>query len=144
MRIRYAFAHVICVTSDTAARWEVQVRKGCIELAVLASLWPGRLYGLELLRRLAETAGLVVKEGTIYPLLGRLERAGLIEAEWVESGLGHPRKYYTLTHAGAHLTLELTRRWQRLTRNCEHLLMPVAEALRSSPDETSEGKDPPA
>jgi len=129
--------------SDTAARWEVQLRKGCIELATLASLWPGRLYGLELLHRLEEESGLVVKEGTIYPLLGRLERAGLIEAEWVESGLGHPRKYYTLTHDGAHLTLELTRRWQRFTCSFERLLTPVAAALRSSPDETSAGTDRP-
>ncbi len=143
LRISYVRAHVIFVRSDTAARREIQLRKGCIELATLASLWPGRLYGLELLRRIEQEAGLVVKEGTIYPLLGRLERAGLIEAEWVESRHGHPRKYYTLTRDGAHLALEMTRRWLRFTRNLERLLTPVAEALRSSPDGTSGGKDRP-
>jgi PadR family transcriptional regulator, regulatory protein PadR len=89
LRISYRSSHRHYVTG----KWEVQLRKGSIELATLAVLWPGRLYGLEMLRRLEHCAGMIVAEGTIYPLLGRLERGGLIEAEWVETGLGHPRKY---------------------------------------------------
>jgi PadR family transcriptional regulator PadR len=94
-----------------------------MELATLATLWSGRLYGLEMLRRLEHCSGLVVAEGTIYPLLGRLERAGLIQAEWVETGLGHPRKYYTLTPAGADRTLEMTRLWSRFSANVDQLLV---------------------
>ena len=45
---------------DSTGKWEVQLRKGCIELAVLASLWDGRLYGLEMLRRLEYFSGLTV------------------------------------------------------------------------------------
>lgn len=125
MRISYGFSHHSFVMSDANVKWEVQLRKGCVELATLASLWSGRLYGLEMLRRLEYCSGLVVSEGTIYPLLSRLERAGLVEAEWVETGLGHPRKYYTLTPAGTRRTIEMTRFWGSFTNNFEQLLKTV-------------------
>ena len=80
--------------------WETQVRKGWLELAILASLWEGQLYGLEIIRRLETHSELFVTEGTIYPILGRLKRDGLIESKWVESEAGHPRKYYWLTAGG--------------------------------------------
>jgi PadR family transcriptional regulator PadR len=151
------------VISDSTSKWEVQLRKGCVELATLASLWHGPLYGLEMLRRLEHDSGLTVSEGTIYPLLARLERGGLIEAEWVETGLGHPRKYYTLTVAGTHRTLAMTQFWSRFTQNFDQLLVPVRSAApsaespgdpaagwvistataQSSPDEKSAEKDPP-
>lgn len=121
----------------------MQLRKGCVELATLASLWPGRLYGLEMLRRLEDFGGLVVSEGTIYPLLGRLERGGLIEAEWVETGLGHPRKYYTLTAAGSRRALEMTRIWSRFMQSFDQLLIPLSEAARPSPGGTSVETSPP-
>jgi PadR family transcriptional regulator PadR len=127
LRISYRSSHRHPVNSDATGKWEVQLRKGCVELAALASLWPGRLYGLELLRRLEYCSGLVVSEGTIYPLLGRLERGGLIEAEWVETGLGHPRKYYTLTAAGSRRTLEMTHLWSRFTKNFDQLLLPLRD-----------------
>ncbi len=116
------------MSSESTGKWEVQLRKGCVELATLASLWPGRLYGLEMQRRLEHCSGLVVSEGTIYPLLGRLERGGLIKAEWVETGLGHPRKYYTLTAAGSRRTLEMTRLWSRFTKNFDQLLLPLRDS----------------
>jgi len=127
LRIIYRSSHRHYVISDSTGTWEVQLRKGCVELATLASLWPGRLYGLEMLRRLEDCSGLVVSEGTIYPLLGRLERGGLIEAEWVETGLGHPRKYYTLTAAGSRRTLEMTRIWSRFMQSFDRLLLPLRE-----------------
>ena len=122
-------------------KWEVQLRKGCVELATLATLWSGRLYGLEMLRRLEYCSGLVIAEGTIYPLLGRLERAGLIKAEWVETGLGHPRKYYTLTPSGAKRTQEMSRLWTNFSSGFDHLLTQVREAPAAqwSPCETSAG-----
>ncbi|MGA2711711.1 MAG: PadR family transcriptional regulator [Bryobacteraceae bacterium] len=80
MRTRYGVSHDTSVPdiSDSTGKWEVQLRNGCIELAVLASLWDGRLYGLEILRRLEYFSGLTVSEGTIYPLLGRLAVAGWV------------------------------------------------------------------
>ena len=62
---------------EPADKWEVQLRKGCLELAVLAALWSERLYGLEIMRRLEDGSGLVVPEGTVYPLLSRLKSEGL-------------------------------------------------------------------
>src|SRR3954467_14916854 len=84
---------------DELGKWETQLRKGGLGLAVLATLWRGRLYGLEILRRLDSEAGLTVPEGTIYPLLNRLKTEGLVASEWVEAA-GHPRKYYSLTDLG--------------------------------------------
>src|ERR1700687_1323147 len=81
-------------------KWEVQRRKGCLERAILAALWGGRLYGLEVLRRLECDSDLIVSEGTVYPLLSRLKVLGLVRSEWVESDAGHPRKYYALTSTG--------------------------------------------
>src|SRR5437764_4680196 len=88
-------------------RWEVQLRKGCLELAILASLWPAKLYGLEILERLGQDAGLVLSAGTIYPLLARLKADGLVESEWVEADVVHPRKYYQLTPEGRGRTIEM-------------------------------------
>ena len=85
---------------ESANKWEVQLRKGCLELAILAALWGGKLYGLEILRRLESDSDLIVSEGTVYPLLSRLKALGLVRSEWVESDAGHPRKYYALTPAG--------------------------------------------
>lgn len=100
----------------------MQLRKGSIELAILATLWPGPLYGLELLRELQYCTGLIVSEGTLYPLLARLETAGLVDPQWVDAGLGHPRKYYTLTEDGRNRTLAMAKRWWAFTGNIDHLL----------------------
>ena len=61
----------------------MQLRKGSLELAILASLWSGKLYGLEILRRLADGSSLIVPEGTVYPLLSRLKEDGWVDSEWV-------------------------------------------------------------
>ena len=73
--------------SDSSERWEAQLRKGCLEMAVLASLWNGRLYGLEILRVLERDSSLVLAEGTIYPILNRLRTESLVRSEWVEGKL---------------------------------------------------------
>jgi PadR family transcriptional regulator, regulatory protein PadR len=113
--------------SDSTGKWEVQLRKGCIELAVLATLWDGRLYGLEILRRLEYFSGLTVSEGTLYPLLSRLNTAGWVISEWQEAPMGHPRRYYTLTPRGRRRTQEMSRVWSGLTGNIDHLLESIKE-----------------
>jgi PadR family transcriptional regulator, regulatory protein PadR len=113
--------------SDSTGKWEVQLRKGCVELAVLASLWEGRLYGLEILRRLEYFSGLTVSEGTIYPLLSRLMAAGDVDAEWQESASGHPRRYYTLTARGRRRTRELSQLWSTFRGNIDQLLVPLGK-----------------
>ena len=112
---------------EASEKWEVQLRKGCLELAILASLWGGRLYGLEILRRLESGSDLVVSEGTVYPLLSRLKSLALVESEWVESGGGHPRKYYRLTAAGKHRAIEMARVWSDFSSSLSKLLEPLAK-----------------
>lgn len=118
------------VSVDPVQRWEVQLRKGCLELAILASLSSGRLYGLEILRRLADDSDLVITEGTVYPLLSRLRAEGWVEAEWVEAEAGHPRKYYTLTIAGRRHLLALSRSWTTFARSLDGLLAPLRKESR--------------
>ena len=110
---------------DTVDKWEVQLRKGCLELAILAALWDGKLYGLEILRRLESDSDLIVSEGTVYPLLSRLKALGLVRSEWVESDAGHPRKYYALTPAGRQRSREMTAMWSRFSASMSRLLAPL-------------------
>ena len=91
---------VIRDEADPPDNWERQIKKGWLELAILASLRTEELYGLEILRRLEEATDLVVAEGTVYPILSRLKAEGLVETKWVEGDAGHPRKYYWLTPPG--------------------------------------------
>ena len=106
-------------------KWEVQLRKGCLELAILAALWDGRRYGLEILRIVESDSELVISEGTIYPLLTRLKALGLVESEWVESDSGHPRKYYSLTAAGRQRALEMAGIWERFSASMGRMLAPL-------------------
>ncbi len=115
---------------ESADKWEVQLRKGSLELAILAALWGGRLYGLEILRHLEKGSDLVVAEGTVYPLLTRLRALGLVESVWVESDSGHPRKYYSLTAAGRERALEMGRTWARFAASLNNLLEPLNGAVR--------------
>jgi PadR family transcriptional regulator PadR len=116
--------------AEPTEKWEVQLRKGCLELAILAALWSERLYGLQIMRRLADGSGLNVPEGTVYPLLSRLKTEGLLSSEWVEADAGHPRKYYRLTAAGRRRVVEMARFWESFSASLDHLLAPVRKEER--------------
>ncbi|HSX43563.1 MAG TPA: PadR family transcriptional regulator [Candidatus Saccharimonadales bacterium] len=75
------------------------LRKGLLELAVLQIVSAHEVYAADILDRLSET-DFVTGEGTLYPLLSRMKREGLLEYSWVESVSGPPRKYYQLTAPG--------------------------------------------
>src|SRR6476646_2772894 len=107
--------------------WERQVRKGWLELAILASLWNGKAYGLDLLRRLEEDTDLVLAEGTIYPILARLKADGLVETKWVEAGSSHPRKYYWLTAAGRRRAVGMARYASGFLTAIDALIKPLLE-----------------
>ncbi len=77
---------------------EIQLKKGALELCVLALLSQHDSYAYEIASRLADSIGM--GEGTIYPLMRRLQNDGLVETYLVESSAGPPRKYYRLTDAG--------------------------------------------
>ncbi len=105
--------------------WDAQLRKGCLELAILASLWQQPLYGLEILRTLRTRGGMEVAEGTLYPILNRLRLDGLVTSEWHDAGTGHPRKYYTLTDSGRARTQQMTAAWSAFSAQMSEILSAV-------------------
>ena len=102
--------------------WDAQLRKGCLELAILASLWPEPLYGLAILRALRSRGGMEVAEGTLYPILNRLRIDGLVTSEWLDAGTGHPRKYYTLTAPGRTKAKEMAAAWTAFSAQMDEIL----------------------
>jgi PadR family transcriptional regulator PadR len=109
--------------------WHEQLRRGMLELAVLLAVAPGRQYGLEILRQLART-DLVLTEGTIYPLLGRLEREGLMKADWVEGEGPRARKYYQLTPAGRVRTRRMCEEFRAVSARMEQMIASVLGETR--------------
>lgn len=108
-------------------RWEAQLRKGALELAILASLWETRLYGLEILRALETRSRLALAEGTLYLILNRLRKDGFVEAEWVDAGAGssHRRKYYRLTAQGGERLRRMARSWVEFSAGLDAAVEPV-------------------
>jgi PadR family transcriptional regulator PadR len=122
-----AKTRAIAAEADQPDRWEAQLRKGAVEMAALASLWRGRLYGLEIIRFLENRSRLALAEGTIYPILNRLKAEGLLTSEWVEAEAGHPRKYYSLTETGRQRLRVMAEAWASFSRGLTELLQPVLE-----------------
>jgi len=118
--------------TDQVGKWEVQLRKGCLELAILGSLWEGKRYGLEILRQLESESDVVLSEGTVYPLLARLKADGLLDSEWVEADAGHPRKYYRLTAVGRRRAVKMAQLWSRFSASLGELLSPLLKEGRPS------------
>ena len=94
--------------------WTTQLRKGLLELCIVNLLAKGDVYGYDLVKQLSEVKGLVVTEGTIYPLLSRLKRLGLVTTRLAESTSGPARKYYTLSHAGHRMRATMNTYWNEL------------------------------
>jgi PadR family transcriptional regulator, regulatory protein PadR len=90
-----------------------QMRRGTLEYCVLALLREEERYGFDLVRALAAVDGMVTSEGTIYPLLSRLRREGMVSTTWEESPSGPPRRYYRLTPEGHEALDEFVQEWQR-------------------------------
>jgi PadR family transcriptional regulator PadR len=95
--------------------WLSQARRGVVELCVLDLIAQSPRYGYELAVALSHWQPLAATEGTLYPLLRRLQREGVIEASWTESPEGPPRKYYRLTANGKALLDDVLADWDRLT-----------------------------
>ncbi len=109
--------------NDTShAKWDAQLRKGTLELVIMAALQKGAKFGLELLGFLRDYETMIISEGTLYPLLDRLKREGLIDANWQQEDNTRPRKYYELTSEGKNRLTELTSRWRQSVRDIETLL----------------------
>jgi len=102
--------------AETVEARKTQMLRGLMELALMRLLRDGPEYGLEILDRLRRDAGLNLAEGTIYPLLHRLETGGAIRSEWrLADGGGRPRRYYALTEQGAMEFEALAAEWRRVS-----------------------------
>ena len=89
------------------------IRKGLLEFLILRIVASGKVYVADILNRLKDTE-FATQEGTLYPLLSRMRRDGLVDYEWQESGVGPPRKYYELTAKGTVHLAELDDYWKHL------------------------------
>lgn len=110
--------------------WQEQIRRGTLDLAILLSVASGPRYGLEIIQHLEAFTDLVVAEGTIYPILARLTREGLLEATWVEGETPHPRKYYALTRSGGRRLQDMKSAWREYAAKIDRLIA-ASERARS-------------
>ena len=95
---------------------ESQLRKGAVELIVLGLLNSSPSYGGQLLERLEQEAHVEVSSGTLYPLLSRLRKAGVVATSWEESPVGPPRKIYKLTASGRRRLDQMKLEWDVLAQ----------------------------
>ncbi len=102
--------HIKAMNIDNA---KSQMRKGMLEYCIMLLLRHRASYASDIIARLKE-AELIVVEGTLYPLLTRLKKDGLLSYEWQESTQGPPRKYYALTADGEATLSELDKAWQEI------------------------------
>lgn len=114
------------MAQDFTANWTTQLRKGLLEFCVLSILAGGRRYGYELVKALGAIDGLVISEGTVYPLLNRLKRERFVTTAIEESPDGPARKYYQLTEAGQLQLEEMAAYWSRLSESIDTLRRGVA------------------
>jgi PadR family transcriptional regulator, regulatory protein PadR len=110
---------------------ERELKRGSLELIVLHLLSLGEAYGYEIVSTLTQRSdgGLEVTDGTLYPVLYRLERAGFVAVRWETPQRGVPRKYYRLTEAGQTELARLTHEWNTFANA-------MAQLLRQQPETT--------
>lgn len=101
-----------------------QLRKGAMDLAVLALLRQAPRYGGEIVELLSGLPGLDAGAGTVYPVLTRLRSGKLVDTSWRESTKGPPRKYYRLTGEGERALGDLSNAWRRLAHAMASLIDP--------------------
>ncbi len=101
--------------------WSTQLRKGMLELCVLNAIKGTSLYGYEIVRRLRDIKGLVISEGTIYPILSRLKREGFVQTTLKESTEGPARKYYELTSKGEKMLSQMNDYWKDIKTGTDTL-----------------------
>lgn len=99
----------------------IQIKKGALDFCVLALIARGESYGYEIVKTLGEQ-GLTTTEGTVYPLLARLQREGLVTSAWRQMGEGNPRKYYRITRKGEAALVLFREHWGEFVCNVDQIL----------------------
>ncbi len=114
-----------------------ELKRGTLELILLRLLEERPKYGYELVRELQSGDDIQIKEGTVYPVLYRLEERGLVAPEWQARSRGVPRKYYQLTAEGRSRLRELLLEWRAYVRWVEGAIegadVPTPEKPASEP-----------
>ena len=116
---------MVAVTrGDERRSIERELKRGSLELIVLHLLSPGEAYGYEIASKLTEqtNGALEVTDGTLYPVLYRLERAGYVAIRWETPERGVPRKYYQLTNEGREELERLREEWTTFAKAMARLL----------------------
>ena len=108
-------------TQNEIENTKAQMRKGILEFCILLMIGQGKMYASKIIKELTK-ADLILVEGTIYPLLNRLKRAGLLDYSWEESKSGPPRKYYTLTKKGRETLDDLSKTWETFSNSIKGLV----------------------
>ena len=99
-----------------------ELRRATLPYCILAVLDRTPTYGYDLVRELAEEVGLEASEGTVYPLLSKLQKQRLISARWQPSDAGPPRKYYSLTDRGDAVLRAFTAAWSDTVSSTDAVL----------------------
>ena len=109
---------------EVSGEWTAELKKGSIQLCLLALLTRGPTYGFQMIKELRELSDgfFDLKEGTLYPALRRLEERGFVKSEWIEREVGVPRKYYTLTAKGRKALEEARGVWGTMARSVARVL----------------------
>lgn len=95
--------------------WRSQLKRGTLEFSILLMIAQGERYGYEIISRLEKNPILAAKESTVYPLLRRLLKEGVLTSAWRDSAEGlPPRKYYTITEAGRRYLAAMEGEWDSL------------------------------
>ena len=104
------------------SKWLSQVKRGVLELAILNIVKQRPVYGYEILKALSTVRGLAVTAGTIYPLMSRLKREGLLTSRLVESPSGPARRVYALSTDGEVYLLEINQAWKSLATGMDQII----------------------
>lgn len=104
-------------------KWLSQVKRGLLDLCVLNLLERETMYGYQIVKTLTSVPGLVMSEGTVYPLLSRLKEEGLVSSSLVESPEGPARRIYALTPAGHRQRRELNESWKSIVKSVNALMV---------------------
>jgi DNA-binding PadR family transcriptional regulator len=113
-------------TQEELDRWSKEVKRGAVTLAILALLSKRKAYGYEAVKLLDEKMSfLALEQGTVYPLLRRLEKRELLKSEWDYEDPTKPKKYYTVTEQGLKAVGAMTQTWNVLSREMRGVVMEV-------------------
>jgi PadR family transcriptional regulator, regulatory protein PadR len=102
--------------------WVTQLRKGLVELCILAVLKKGEAYGYQIVEKLRTHRGLEFTESTVYPVLSRLAKEGLLDVRTEASPSGPPRRYYRMTAISKNHYEQMANQWNDIYQSLQNLI----------------------